>query len=102
MAASAPAFADQRGHPHGCPPGLAKKDPACVPPGQAKRMFREGQRIPSNYDYFVDYDGIPQTYRDRIPADYRDGYRYIYREDEGIYVVDPATRLVRSIIDLID
>ena len=27
------AFADSKG----CPPGLAKKDPPCVPPGQAKK-----------------------------------------------------------------
>ncbi|MBY6046893.1 excinuclease ABC subunit A [Vannielia litorea] len=24
----------------GCPPGLAKKSPACVPPGQAKKRVR--------------------------------------------------------------
>ena len=114
MAAGMPALADppghargkghgqrhhaaQPGHPHGCPPGLANRNPRCVPPGQAQRMFREGQRIPANYRYFVDYDGIPQAYRTRVP----EGYRYIYRDDT-VYVVDPATSLVRSIIDLID
>ena len=84
-------------HPHGCPPGLADRDPPCVPPGQARRMFREGQRIPAGYRYFVDYDDIPAAHRTRVP----EGYRYIYRDDT-VYVVDPATSLVRTIIDLID
>lgn len=85
-----------------CPPGLAKKTPACVPPGQAQRLFREGQRIPTGYRYYTDLNGIPVGYRDDIPASYRTGdYRYIYR-DNTIYVVDRTTRLVRSIIDLLD
>jgi Ni/Co efflux regulator RcnB len=36
----------------GCPPGLAKKNPPCIPPGQAKKMFRyhKGDRIRDGYD----------------------------------------------------
>ena len=84
-----------------CPPGLAKKSPACVPPGQAKRMFSEGQRIPTGYRYFTDYDDIPLQYRDDIPSRYgSDAYRYIYRDD-SIYVVDRRTRLVSDIINLL-
>ena len=39
----------------GCPPGLAKKDPACVPPGQVgkswtpDRVYVEGDRIRGDY-----------------------------------------------------
>ncbi len=29
--------------PKGCPPGLAKKDPACVPPGQANKGVSAGE-----------------------------------------------------------
>jgi hypothetical protein len=29
-----------------CPPGLAKKNNGCLPPGQAKRRYRVGQRLP--------------------------------------------------------
>jgi hypothetical protein len=112
MAAAVPAIADgqgrghgkghakgQQSHPAACPPGLANRNPPCVPPGQARRMFREGQRVPRTFRNFVDYDAIPLAYRDRydIPV----GQRYIYR-DNALYVVDPTTRLVRSIIDLID
>lgn len=39
----------------GCPPGLAKKDPACVPPGQVGKswtpdhVYVEGDRISGDY-----------------------------------------------------
>lgn len=81
-----------------CPPGLAKKTPACIPPGQAKRMFAQGQRLPLNYRYYTDYDDIPLVLRDRYTLD--DDFRYIYRDDR-IYVVDPTTRLITRIIDAI-
>jgi hypothetical protein len=81
-----------------CPPGLANRTPACVPPGQARRMFREGQRVPTNYGAFTSYNDIPVQYREQfnIPG----GYNYIYR-DNSVYVVDPRTRLIRSVIDLL-
>ena len=81
-----------------CPPGLAKKTPACLPPGQAKRLFAEGQRIPNSYRTFTPYTDIPLTIRDQYDLD--DDYRYIYR-DNTIYVIDPATRLVRDIISVL-
>ena len=81
-----------------CPPGLAKKSPACVPPGQAKRLFREGQRIGNGYSYYTPYANIPVALRNQYNLD--DDYRYIYR-DNTIYVVDPTTRLVRDIIDIL-
>lgn len=85
-----------------CPPGLARKDNGCLPPGQARKIFTQGQRIPAGYNFYTDYSAIPVQYRDDIPEMYRSGdYRYIYR-DNVVYVVDPATRLVRGIFDLID
>jgi hypothetical protein len=84
-----------------CPPGLAKKTPACVPPGQAKRMFSEGQRIPSGFNSFTDFDDIPSQFRDDIPSQYgSEAYRYIVRDD-SIYVVDRRTRIVNEIINLL-
>ena len=87
-----------RGHsanPATCPPGLA--DRGCLPPGQARRLYREGQRIPSSFRTYSAYGDIPAALRVRVP----EGYRYIYR-DNTVYVVDPTTSLVRSIVDLID
>lgn len=58
-----PTQAEAKG-PNHCPPGLAKKTPACVPPGQAKKG--------SGYDR--DRDAY---HRDRDDEDrYRDGDRY--------------------------
>ncbi len=80
-----------------CPPGLAKKNNGCVPPGQMKREFREGQRVTSNYRYWTPYNNIPNDLRTRY--DLNDQYRYIYRNNY-IYAVDPRTNLVTRIINL--
>ncbi|HYE27712.1 MAG TPA: hypothetical protein VEA61_05710 [Allosphingosinicella sp.] len=82
-----------------CPPGLAAKANGCLPPGQARKIFNVGQRIPVGYNFYTPYGEIPLAYRDRYGL-VTDG-RYIYR-DNSIYVVDPATSLVTRIIDLID
>jgi hypothetical protein len=81
-----------------CPPGLAKKNNGCVPPGQFKREFREGQRVNSNYRYWTPYASIPVDLRTRYDLD--DDYRYIYRNNY-IYAVDPRTDLVTRIISLL-
>ena len=82
-----------------CPPGLARKGNGCLPPGQARKIFTVGQRIPTGYNFYTPYSNIPLAYRDRygIPT----GQQYIYR-DRSVYVVDPTTSLVTRIIDLID
>ena len=84
-----------------CPPGLAKKTPACIPPGQAKRMFNQGQRVPTNFRGLTDFDDLSPQLRDRLPAEFRsDNFDFIVR-DNTIFVVDPTTRVVRSIIELL-
>lgn len=70
----------------GCPPGLAKKNPPCVPPGQAKARYNIGDRI--ERDYIV----------------IRDPYRYgwengtYYRVGDYVYRVDSETRKVLNFI----
>jgi hypothetical protein len=81
-----------------CPPGLYKKTPSCTPPGQAKRLFRDGQRIPTSYRYYTPYGDIPVALRDRYNL--TDQYRYIYRNNV-IYQVDPATQLVTNILNAV-
>jgi hypothetical protein len=83
-----------------CPPGLAGRDPACVPPGQARQTFSRNQVIPDNYRYYRDYAEIPTYYQDDITAAYRNNpaYRYIYTGDR-IYVVDRTTSTVIDIIN---
>ncbi|MGI8610971.1 MAG: hypothetical protein ACR2KH_01650 [Sphingomicrobium sp.] len=78
-----------------CPPGLAKKNPPCVPPGQAGRTFNVGQRYPTNFGYYS-YNNIPVGVRDDYDLD--DDDRYVYRNGT-LYVVDPRTRLIERIIN---
>jgi hypothetical protein len=81
-----------------CPPGLYKKTPSCMPPGQAKRIFHSGQRVPTAYKYYTPFTDIPQPLVTQY--DLTDQYRYIYRNNV-IYVVDPATSLITRIIDAV-
>ncbi|MBB93915.1 MAG: hypothetical protein CML68_04825 [Rhodobacteraceae bacterium] len=46
---NAPATQPVQQQAAGCPPGLAKKNPPCIPPGQAKK-YNPGQHI-NNYVY---------------------------------------------------
>jgi hypothetical protein len=80
----------------GCPPGLAKKNPPCIPPGQAKK-----------YGYTARYEP-----GERILRDYRiirDAGRYGLSRDDVYYMVgreifrmDPDTRRVIAFIGLAD
>lgn len=75
-----------------CPPGLARKSPRCVPPGQ----WKKGDRLPSGWDrQYTAYGSLPAYYRDRYAVN--DGYRYIYRNDR-VYVVDAVTRAILDVI----
>lgn len=59
----------------GCPPGLAKKNNGCLPPGQARQMRREAL---GRYDgYWLRGD---EGYRYR----YDDGYMYRYDRNGGL------------------
>lgn len=88
-----------------CPPGLAKKTPACVPPGQAKGGFEAGSRLPTQYRYMpVPSDYLThERYLDALERYDPDDYRYYYDDGDTdrVYVVDPRTRLIREVIDLI-
>jgi len=82
----------------GCPPGLAKKNNGCLPPGQAKKLYNTGQRWPSNYGYAWNYNQIPYDLRSRYDFDPDDRYYY---GDGYIYRVDPATMLISQVVSAI-
>ena len=82
----------------GCPPGLAKKNNGCLPPGQAKKLYNIGQRWPGNYGQAWNYNQIPYDLRDRYGFD--DDYRYYYG-DGYLYQVDPATMLISQVVSAI-
>jgi hypothetical protein len=78
-----------------CPPGLAKKNNGCMPPGQAKKLFNVGQRYDHRYGHAWRYDQIPYHLRSQYRFD--PSGRYYYR-DGYLYQVDPRTMLVRQVV----
>jgi hypothetical protein len=78
----------------GCPPGLAKKHNGCMPPGQAKKLYR-GQRWQSDYGSRYTYRRIPYDLRQRYDLNPSDRYYY---GNGYIYQVDPRTMLVQQVI----
>ena len=81
-----------------CPPGLAKKNNGCMPPGQAKKLYRTGQRWPGNYGYSWNYNQIPYDLRNRYGFDPDDRYYY---GDGYLYQVDPTTMLISQVVSAI-
>lgn len=60
-----------RGLIAGCPPGLAKKDNGCLPPGQARQIDRA-----RDYDRYDRYGYLWNVRNDDHDYRYRDGYLY--------------------------
>ena len=78
--------------PKACPPGLAKKNTGCLPPGQ----WKKGDRLPDSWvAHFIAYGALPQFYRSRFGDDRR--HRYLYR-DGKVFVIDAVTHVVLDII----
>lgn len=93
-----------------CPPGLAKKNPPCVPPGQARKYDdrRDYERRRHHDRYGVRIGDILRiddyrVIRDprRMNLETRDDWRY-YRDGHRAYRVDRETRKILSVIELID
>lgn len=79
--------------PANCPPGLAKKNNGCQPPGQAKK-WRKSQPLPRDVGY---YD-LPATLIDelgRTPAGDR-----IVQVDSDFLLINAATGMVIDAFDI--
>lgn len=108
LALAGPAFAkpgNGHGNPHGygnanggCPPGLAKKNPPCVPPGQAKKLFGVGQQVPLGYQNLLGYNGLPSNLRSYYGQQLDPYSRYVY-DQNYIYRVDPKTMIVQQVLN---
>ena len=81
---------------NGCPPGLAKKNPPCVPPGQAKK-YALGQRLPIGAAGLLGYNALPYDLRSRYGAQL-DPYGRYYYQDNYLYRVDPTTMIVQQVL----
>lgn len=82
-----------------CPPGLAKKNPSCVPPGQAKKSYRVGDRY-DRYDHLNDYDrrrhNLPRLPRGE--SYYRVGDRFIRVDDDTREILE----LIEALSNVLD
>lgn len=86
-------------HVADCPPGLARKNPPCVPPGQArKHPVRHGSRVG---DILRLDDHVVIRDPRRFDLEPRQGWDY-YRGDDSIYRVDSNTRKILAVINLIN
>lgn len=82
----------------GCPPGLARKNNGCLPPGQAKKLYNVGQRYSRNFGTVWSYNQIPTDLRSRYDFDQNDRFYY---SNGYLYQVDPRTRLVQQVVSLL-
>lgn len=106
LASTAPAYAKPNHARHagqgygtgGCPPGLAKKNNGCLPPGQAKKLYGVGYRFDRGFAGWTPYNQIPYD----LSRHYRlNPYgRYIY-DRNYIYQVDPTTYVVSRVLNAI-
>jgi Ni/Co efflux regulator RcnB len=75
-----------------CPPGLAKKDNGCLPPGQAKKMWVVGQPLPPAVVYYP----LPQPlYSQLTPPPL--GYEYV-RVDDDVLLMQTTNRSVLNLV----
>jgi len=81
----------------GCPPGLRRKNPECMPPGQHKKQFEVGQRVPTGHKGLTRYNALPYELRRQYGGSLDPRARYIY-DDQYLYRVDPTTMIVRQVL----
>ena len=77
-----------------CPPGLAKKHNGCLPPGQAKKRYVIGHRLPDNVVYYA----VPRdvvVHLQPVPV----GYQYV-RVDDDVLLMNQATKMIVDAVTL--
>lgn len=84
-------YTEQYGGGRGCPPGLAKKNNGCMPPGQA-RNWVAGQPLPRTVTVY----SVPQPVIVQLPSA-PSGYRYV-RVGNDILLLSPQSSLIVDVI----
>jgi Ni/Co efflux regulator RcnB len=79
--------------PANCPPGLAKKNNGCQPPGQAKK-WRKGQPLPRDVGYY----NLPATLIDELGRTHA-GDR-IVQVDSDFLLINGATGMIIDAFDI--
>jgi hypothetical protein len=80
-----------------CPPGLAKKNNGCLPPGQAKKRYAVGHALPSN----VVIEVVPVELSVRIGPP-PPGYRYGIVDGDIVKLAVGTALVVDAIQGLVD
>jgi len=80
-----------------CPPGLAKRNNGCLPPGQAKRRYAVGHALPSH----VVIEVVPVELSVRIGPPPR-GYRYGIVDGDIVKLAIGTALVVDAIQGLVD
>lgn len=75
-----------------CPPGLAKKNNGCQPPGQVKQ-WEIGQRLPRN----VIYHDIPSEIASQLGTA-PEGYRYVRVASDILLITQSVGNVIDAII----
>jgi Ni/Co efflux regulator RcnB len=75
-----------------CPPGLAKKNNGCMPPGQAKK-WQVGQRLPRN----LAYSRVPQEIAVQLGTP-PEGHRYVRIASDILLITQGAGQVIDAII----
>lgn len=81
-------------HGRACPPGLARQNRYCMPPGQLRRAQAIGQRAD-----LARFAPVPQAWRYRFRDD--DDSYYRFGSDNVVYRIDRGTNAVASVIPLL-
>jgi Ni/Co efflux regulator RcnB len=77
-----------------CPPGLAKKNNGCMPPGQAKK-WRKGYRLPSDVVYYA----VPNDISIRLGAPPA-GHKYVRVAADILLIAVGTSMVIDAIEDL--
>jgi Ni/Co efflux regulator RcnB len=77
-----------------CPPGLAKKNNGCMPPGQAKK-WRMGYPLPSDLTYYA----VPTTLIGRLGPP-PSGHKYVRVASDILLIAIGTSMVVDAIEDL--
>jgi hypothetical protein len=77
-----------------CPPGLAKKNNGCLPPGQAKK-WAQGQPLPAG----IPYQMLPRELLLQL-APLPAGYQYIRLADDVLLMATGSRMILDAVRDL--
>jgi hypothetical protein len=75
-----------------CPPGLAKKNNGCLPPGQAKKIWVVGQPLPPAIVYYP----LPPTLVTQLSPP-PPGYDYV-QVDNDVVLMELGNRMIIDIV----